>query len=268
MSCKKGAYLKSIGQSFALAAMLIAGAIQARADIVMFSTQACFGAFCTPASVSSVTGSGTSVVTFQAQASTTVNTSTPSGLTSADLGQFSVSGIGTFGSTPFTLRVSQTSPTPGTGSFAGTLSGTLIANGSDVRIAFGSTAFVIGGIRYQLVNLTGGTTLKMDPNSTGGVTRITADIMLNSTAADAEVRGRVRQENGISIANATVWMTGGQGSVCFARSNPFGYYRFSQVPIGETYIVEARHKRFLFEPQVLTVLDTITDYNLIGRPMQ
>jgi len=149
---------------------------EARADLVSFSTTGCFGAGCTPAAGATTTGSGTASLVFAGQAPTTVNTSTPSGITSADLGTFQVGGVGTFSSTPFTLVVTQTVPTAGTGTFTGTLSGTLIVNGSDAVIVFDQTSLLIGGVNYQLVNLTNGNTLKLDPNATGGITRITADI--------------------------------------------------------------------------------------------
>ena len=149
---------------------------EARADLVSFSTQGCFGAGCMPAAGSTTTGSGTASLVFAGQPPSTVNTSTPSGFTSADLATFQVSGVGTFSSTPFTLTITQTVPSAGTGTFTGTLSGTLIVNGSDAVIVFDQTSLLIGGVNYQLVNLTNGNTLKLDPNATGGITRITADI--------------------------------------------------------------------------------------------
>jgi hypothetical protein len=149
---------------------------EARAELVGFSTQGCFGVGCTPTNGATTTGSGTATLVFTGQAPTVVNTATPSGITSADLGTFQVGGIGTFSSTPFTLVITQTLPTAGTGTFTGTLSGTLIVNGSDAVIVFNQTSLLIGGINYQLVNLTNGNTLKLDPNATGGITRLTADI--------------------------------------------------------------------------------------------
>lgn len=156
--------------------ILALGQSEARADLVTFSTAGCFGAGCTPTAAAATNGSGTATLTFANQPTTTVNTGTPSGFTSADLGTLTPAGLGTFSATPFTLQVNQTAPTAGSGVFGGTLSGTLIQNGSDVQIVFNSTFLVLGGVRYQLVNLTNGNTLKLDPNATGGITRITADI--------------------------------------------------------------------------------------------
>ena len=149
---------------------------EARADLVSFSTTGCFGAGCTPSNGAVTAGSGTATLVFTGQAPTTVNTSTPSGITSADLGTLQVGGLGTFSATPFTLTITQTVPSAGNGVFTGTLSGTLIVNGSDANIVFSQTSLLIGNVSYTLVNLTNGTTLKLDPNATGGITRITADV--------------------------------------------------------------------------------------------
>ena len=148
----------------------------ARAEMVTFSTTGCFGAACTPVATQTTFGSGTAQATFLQQVSTTVNTSTPSGFTVADLGTITLSGVGTFSPTPFTLRVSQTAPTVGSGDFSGTLTGTLISGGSDARIVFSNMSLMIGSVTYQLNNLTGGNTLFLDTTSTGGITRISAQI--------------------------------------------------------------------------------------------
>ena len=134
----------------------------------------CFGAGCTPSITSTAFGSGNATVVFTNQPATTVNTSTPSGFTSADLGTFTVGGTGTFAATPFVLQINQTVPSVGTGTFTATLTGTLITTGSASRIVFDQTSLFIGNVRYDLANLTFGNTLFLDPNATGGITRITA----------------------------------------------------------------------------------------------
>ncbi len=44
-------------------------------------------------------------------------------------------------------------------------------------------------------------------------------------------------------------------------TNQFGYYRFDEVAAGETYIFEARHKRYLFAPQVFFVTEETAKLN-------
>ncbi len=43
-------------------------------------------------------------------------------------------------------------------------------------VVFNNTNFTINGINYQLVNLTNGNTLFLDPTATGGTTRLSAQI--------------------------------------------------------------------------------------------
>lgn len=173
------AMVKPFALSILAVAFIAMAQGEVRADPVTFSTTGCFGAACAPAPGAITAGSNTASLVFAGQPPSTVNTSTPSGFTFADLGTFQVNGQGTFSATPFTLVVTQTVPSAGTGTVTGTLSGTLIVNGSDARIVFDQTTFVIGNVNYQLVNLTNGNTLNLDPNATGGITRLTAQISTN-----------------------------------------------------------------------------------------
>jgi 23S rRNA C2498 (ribose-2'-O)-methylase RlmM len=51
-----------------------------------------------------------------------------------------------------------------------------------------------------------------------------------------------------------------------ALSNPFGFYRFADVPAGEVYIFTIRHKFYIFAPQVLTVTEEIENLNFAAQP--
>ena len=161
------------------AAFLALSAGEARAELVTFRTIGCFGVSCTLAGASGAASTNNAAfVFFAGRPDSTVNTATPSGITSADLATFNVTaGSGDFTPTPFILQITQSSPVPGSGEFTSTLFGTLIANGSDLRMVFDQTLLIFpGNIYYQLVNLTDGNTLKLDPSATGGFTRLTADI--------------------------------------------------------------------------------------------
>jgi hypothetical protein len=73
------------------------------------------------------------------------------------------------------------------------------------------------------------------------------------TAAGASVSGRVYSPQGRPLANTQIWMYDSTGNVRTAISNGFGYYRFENVPVGETYIFEVRSKRYVFSEPVRTV---------------
>jgi uncharacterized delta-60 repeat protein len=85
------------------------------------------------------------------------------------------------------------------------------------------------------------------------------------TAATVSVSGQVLKTNGIGISNATVKLTDSNGLPKTVRTNSFGYYRFEEVPVGETYLLEVRHKTFNFAPQIVTVNEDISDLNFIAN---
>ncbi|MBA2737923.1 MAG: carboxypeptidase regulatory-like domain-containing protein, partial [Pyrinomonadaceae bacterium] len=98
------------------------------------------------------------------------------------------------------------------------------------------------------------------PTATGGKVTILAQ-----TAANVNVSGRVLQTNGRGVANARVEMTDQGGNVRTARTNPFGYYRFNEVAVGETYIISAKHKNYEFDSQALAVNGSLSEVNLSAR---
>ncbi len=175
MSTRISAMLKNLALGISAVAFLTLASTAAQAGVVTFNTTGCFGAGCTPVVATSTT-SGGATAAFAAQPTTTVNTDLPSGFTVADLGTITLSGAGTFASTPFTLQVNQSVPSVGTGIFSGMLSRTIISGGSDARIVFSTTSLNIGSVSYQLNNLTNGNTLFLDTPATGGITRISAQI--------------------------------------------------------------------------------------------
>ena len=81
------------------------------------------------------------------------------------------------------------------------------------------------------------------------------------TAANVSVGGRVLTAGGNGIRNVTVSLTDMQGNTRTALSSSFGYYRFDDVPAGETVIVTAIAKRYTFArpQQILHVLEDAND---------
>ena len=167
---------KTIALGIAVVAIMTLSQSTAKADAVTFSTAGCFGTGCVPGLAATTTGTNTVALAFAGIA--TASVATP---TFADLATFTLTGVGTFSATPFTLVVTQTQPgPPGSGTFSATLSGTVFVEnnvqGSTVVIVFSTLSRTINGITYDLINLTGGNTLALDPAATGGITRLTARI--------------------------------------------------------------------------------------------
>ncbi len=90
--------------------------------------------------------------------------------------------------------------------------------------------------------------------------------VLPPTAASASVRGRVVDSFGRGIARVRITLTDGNGIIFFVSSNPFGYYRFDEIAVGQTYVFSVSSKRYQFvEPtRVVFVSDNIADMNFVA----
>lgn len=73
------------------------------------------------------------------------------------------------------------------------------------------------------------------------------------TAAGATVGGRIFSPYGNPLANAQVLVYDASGGVRTTISNGFGYYRFEDLTVGETYIFEIRSKRYTFTEPIRVV---------------
>jgi hypothetical protein len=76
-----------------------------------------------------------------------------------------------------------------------------------------------------------------------------------------EVAGRVLTANGRGISKATVVMTDAGGNQRVVITNPFGYFRFTNVQVGATYVFTVSHKsyEFLNAAQVYSIDDARND---------
>jgi hypothetical protein len=86
------------------------------------------------------------------------------------------------------------------------------------------------------------------------------------TAASANVSGRVTTSGGKGIPRAAVSYTDQEGNTRFAYSNPFGYFRFSGLDVGQTYTFRVQNKRYVFTPQIINLNDNIDSLNFIAQP--
>lgn len=85
------------------------------------------------------------------------------------------------------------------------------------------------------------------------------------SAASVSISGRVTDANGRGISRATVSVNGSKGAVGTTITNPFGYYRINGIEAGNSYVFEARHKRYSFTPQALSVDADLTDLNFTAN---
>jgi subtilisin-like proprotein convertase family protein len=87
----------------------------------------------------------------------------------------------------------------------------------------------------------------------------TAGIPLAPTAANANISGRVTNANGRGIYGARVALQDQEGHTVYAITNPFGYYRFLDVPGGQTYLLSVTDKRYQFAPRTLNLVEDVAD---------
>jgi hypothetical protein len=127
---------------------------------------------------------------------------------------------------------------------------------------------------WQIIRVTGTTAIRypstlsyvtMNPagnqftiNGLSSYSDWTAGEPLAPTSANASVSGRVLDSSGRGIAKARVSLQNQQGDVVWAVTNPFGYYSFASVEVGQTYLVSVAHKQYTFEPQTISLRDDIT----------
>jgi len=146
---------------------------------------------------------------------------------------------------------------------------------------------VIAGVN-QTVNLPGGGTVIINEqfrSGTGNTASLTvngvhviipgvADVIIASAqsnivcglaSAPVTISGRVLNSTGRGVHNAIVTLTNSSGETRSTVTNPFGYYRFVQVAVGETYTVRVRSKRYTFRPQSITPNNEVTEFNFVAK---
>ena len=83
-------------------------------------------------------------------------------------------------------------------------------------------------------------------------------------AANVSISGRVTVgKQGLS--NAQVVLTDIYGNKKILVTGSFGYYRFEELTVGETYFIQVFSKRFQFNPQVVTPFEDLSGINFTAN---
>jgi hypothetical protein len=90
-----------------------------------------------------------------------------------------------------------------------------------------------------------------------------AVVLAPPSAASVVVSGRVVSGKNRGVSNALVYLTESSGETRTARTNPFGYYQFTEVRAGETYVISVRHRSYQFTPQVVTVNEELANVDFM-----
>lgn len=84
------------------------------------------------------------------------------------------------------------------------------------------------------------------------------------TGAATTVSGRIANVFGMGIPKAEVRLVNmTTGAVMMARSNPFGYYMFDGVEVGDSYTITVTHKSYTFNSEFVTVVGDAS-VNFVG----
>lgn len=134
---------------------------------------------------------------------------------------------------------------------------------------------------YKVLRRSGGVTVS-SPSSTVVAATNTATINNVSTfsdwsvglplvvAANVNIGGRILMADEVTgIPRVRVILTGGNlTQPLIARTNPFGYYNFDDLQVGQTYILTVNSRNYTFQlpTRVITAVDSITDADFIANP--
>jgi len=142
--------------------------------------------------------------------------------------------------------------------------GTTTGSGAILKIDFATDPAAVAGTNSPLIF--------QDAfffNQNGTVEKVLVDgrvdLVLSPTAAGVSLAGRTLDAFGTPIGNVRVALAGGDIRR-EAISNAFGYYHFDDVTAGEVYLLSATSKRFTFAPRLISVLDELSDLDLIASP--
>jgi len=90
-------------------------------------------------------------------------------------------------------------------------------------------------------------------------------VIVAPTAAEVSVGGRVTDQYGRSISRASVSIADSNGVSRTVLTNPFGYFNFSGVETGQSYVVSVASKRYSFSPQLINLSDSVSDLSFVAN---
>jgi hypothetical protein len=95
--------------------------------------------------------------------------------------------------------------------------------------------------------------------------------VLAPSAAQGEISGRLLTAKGEGIRNASVTIQGGfLTAPVTVQSTTFGYYKFSGLAVGQTYVLTVNGKRYRFAnpSRVINLQDSLTDEDFIANSQE
>lgn len=152
---------------------------------------------------------------------------------------------------------------PNNGTATYQVTGGALPSGVNISTNFAPNAVVsLSGIPSQ-----SGTFDFSVTTDSGGNTNVT-DYRLNvipTTSANAAISGRVFDNDGNALRNAVVLLTDANGNTRKMQTGSFGVYRFDELAVGQTYIIQVVSKKFTFAPQTVYLTDNLSELNFTAQ---
>jgi hypothetical protein len=103
-------------------------------------------------------------------------------------------------------------------------------------------------------------------DSAGNFKRESFDLSIKApTAASASVRGRVVNEFGRPLSRTSVSVLNAQtGEIRFASTNFMGYFNFTDLTVGDFYIVQTQRKGYQFDSNNFQLFENLEGLTITG----
>lgn len=99
----------------------------------------------------------------------------------------------------------------------------------------------------------------------GGVGGYAFLVAAQPSSASVAVGGTVASRSGRMLVGARVYLTEQDGTTRTGRTNSFGLFEFTDIPVG-TCVITVEAKGYRFTPTTIRVSDWVNDLNLVADP--
>ena len=158
----------------------------------------------------------------------------------------------------FTVFYSVAVTAPGAGTPTGTVTVSDGVNSCMGTVAAGQCNIALTTVGLRTLTATYGGNANFSGSTSAGAPHTVTP----TTAASVSVSGRLQTQAGYGVGKAVVLLVAPNGETRQALTNPFGFYRFDDVSVGDIYILSVRHKVYQFNPQAILVSEDIENLNL------
>lgn len=92
---------------------------------------------------------------------------------------------------------------------------------------------------------------------------------LAPTAASVSIGGKIKTADGSGIRNVIVTLTDSSGAIRTTVTGTFGWFRFTDVEVGQIYVLTTKSKKYNFSnpTMIISVNDELTDLDFIANEL-